>query len=69
MVGYRTAMAAIVAGTSVAFASAQTGSSPLLARVDHLVYAAPDVTAAVDRLYERIGIRASPSYPSASHNR
>lgn len=60
MVGYKIAIAGVVAGMCVVFASAQTGSSPLLARVDHLVYAAPDVKAAVESLYERIGIRASP---------
>src|SRR5690349_1247131 len=31
-----------------------------LARVDHLVYAVPDVDAAVAALAERLGVRASP---------
>jgi hypothetical protein len=35
----------------------------LLARVDHLVYATPDVDATVDELARRTGVRATPGGP------
>jgi hypothetical protein len=43
-----------------ALAFATERSSGLLARVDHLVYAAPDLDAAIERLEGLLGVRATP---------
>ena len=52
-------MAALVS-VSATYGGAQTGSGTLLAQVDHLVYATPDLQAGVDRAEKLLGVRASP---------
>lgn len=37
-----------------------SGGAPALARVDHLVYATPDLELSIDELQDRLGVRAVP---------
>ncbi len=54
-------LATVMAGTAIAGAQNEAGGAhPLLARVDHLVYAAPDLQAGIDRVEQLLGVRASP---------
>jgi hypothetical protein len=59
MIGSKVGIAILASCLYAAFSSAQTKPADPLARVDHLVYAVPDVAAAVESLYGRIGIRAT----------
>jgi hypothetical protein len=57
----RMAVAAAACGLLVATGSAQTKTATsLLATVDHLVYATPDLKASIDALEKRLGVRAAP---------
>jgi hypothetical protein len=57
----RIAIVAVACGMLVATGSAQTKTATaLLATVDHLVYATPDLKASIDALEKRLGIRAAP---------
>ena len=57
----RIAVAAAACGLLVATGSAQTKTATsLLATVDHLVYATPDLKASIDALEKRLGVRAAP---------
>src|SRR5215216_3452445 len=57
----RIAIVAAACGMLVATGSAQTKTATsLLATVDHLVYATPDLKASIDALEKRLGIRATP---------
>jgi Glyoxalase-like domain len=50
---------AIAVSLSV-IAGAQAGPSDLLAKVDHLVYATPDLNLGIDTIEKLLGVRASP---------
>jgi hypothetical protein len=57
-------LAAIVA-MSVVIAGVESGAQPsdkqtLLRRIDHLVYATPDLTVGIERIEALIGVRATP---------
>jgi len=52
------AIIAIIASTIVAMSNAQP-QNDLLSRVDHLVYATPDLEAGVDNLEKLLGVRAT----------
>ena len=55
------AVAAAACGTLVETGVAQTKTATnLLATVDHLVYATPDLKASIDALEKRLGVRAAP---------
>lgn len=57
----RMAIVAAACGLLVATGSAQTKTAThLLATVDHLVYATPDLKASIDALEKRLGVRAVP---------
>ena len=57
----RMAVVAAACGLLVATGSAQTKTATnLLAIVDHLVYATPDLKASIDALEKRLGVRAAP---------
>lgn len=61
MSGLRIAIVTTACGVLAAMSWAQTRSTAsLLAKVDHLVYAAPDVGAAMEKLERLLGIRATP---------
>jgi len=45
---------------STGIAQTKTATTTLLATVDHLVYATPDLQASVDALEKRLGVRAAP---------
>ena len=53
-------IAAMAAGNVAPSAAAQPASGGLLATVDHLVYATPDLQAGVDRVEKLLGVRATP---------
>jgi Glyoxalase-like domain len=50
----------LVALAGVAAASAQTGSARFLAKVDHLVFATPDLDTGIRTIEQLIGVRATP---------
>ena len=57
----RIAVVAAACGLLVATGMAQTKTATsLLATVDHLVYATPDLKASIDALEKRLGVRAAP---------
>jgi hypothetical protein len=57
----RIAVVAAAFGLLVATGTAQTKTATnLLATVDHLVYATPDLKASIDALEKRLGVRAAP---------
>jgi hypothetical protein len=57
----RIAVAAAACGLLVVTGIAQTKTATsLLATVDHLVYATPDLKASIDALEKRLGVRAAP---------
>ena len=57
----RMVVVAAACGLLVATGSAQTKTATnLLATVDHLVYATPDLKASIDALEKRLGVRAAP---------
>jgi hypothetical protein len=49
----------IVAASIAIVAARQDSTAPLLARIDHLVYATPDLQAGIDRIETLLGVRAS----------
>ena len=53
-------VAVVVALLGVAAASAQSGSGRILAKVDHLVYAPPDLESGIKTIEQLIGVRATP---------
>jgi len=46
--------------TALAAAAAAAPADGVLARIDHLVYATPDLTTGIDRIEQILGVRASP---------
>src|SRR5262245_26246914 len=47
-------------GAVLALAAAGSAEAPAVARVDHLVYATPDLKLGIDRTEELFGVRATP---------
>jgi len=60
MHGALAALLVVLFGAMVAGDVRQTGRSGLLATVDHLVYATPDLQAGVERIEKLLGVRAAP---------
>jgi hypothetical protein len=50
----------LTGGLAMERATMPQGAASLLAHVDHVVYAAPDLDAAVGDVYKRLGVRATP---------
>src|SRR5436190_6691653 len=53
-------IAVLIALLGVAAVSAQSGSGRILAKVDHLVYATPDLESGIKTIEQLIGVRATP---------
>src|SRR5262249_55993822 len=51
---------ALLALAATGAGATQKGSAELLARIDHLVYAAPDLNRGVEEIEKLLGVRATP---------
>ena len=61
MTGFRIAtLLAMLALVTTGAGVTQKGATELLARVDHLVYAAPDLNRGVEEIEKLLGVRATP---------
>src|SRR5215467_15258569 len=61
MTGFRIALLpAMLALVTIGAGVTQKGAEELLARVDHLVYAAPDLNRGVEEIEKLLGVRATP---------
>src|SRR5499426_4815344 len=61
MTGFRIAtLLAMLALVTIGAGVTQKGAADLLARVDHLVYAAPDLNRGVEEIEKLLGVRATP---------
>src|SRR6266540_1737713 len=61
MTGIRIApLLAMIALVTTGAGVTQKGATELLARVDHLVYAAPDLNRGVEEIEKLLGVRATP---------
>ena len=57
---HATAALALVFGVTMAGRAMQRSAQDVLAAVDHLVYATPDLTLGIDTLERLLGVRATP---------
>jgi hypothetical protein len=53
-------LALLLLALAAAISAQQPPPSPLLARIDHLVYATPDLTLGIDTIEKVLGVRATP---------
>jgi len=53
-------LALLLLAFAAAISAQQPPPSPLLARIDHLVYATPDLTLGIDTVEKLLGVRATP---------
>ena len=53
-------LALLILALAAAISAQQPPPSPLLARIDHLVYATPDLTLGIDTVEKLLGVRATP---------
>ena len=53
-------LALLLLAFAAAISAQQPPPSPLLARIDHLVYATPDLTLGIDTIEKVLGVRATP---------
>ena len=53
-------LALLLLALAAAVSAQQPPPSPLLARIDHLVYATPDLTLGIDTVEKLLGVRATP---------
>jgi hypothetical protein len=56
----RFSILALALVATIAVAGAQQPATPLLARIDHLVYATPDLSLGINTIEKLLGIRATP---------
>ena len=54
------ALVGVSCGIAVAGSASQVASGGILSRVDHLVYATPDLQRGIDRIEQLLGLRATP---------
>lgn len=53
-------LALVLVALNIAAHAQQPAASPLLARLDHLVYATPDLSLGIETVEKRLGVRATP---------